>query len=133
MADDSIELDTISNVADFCDKQAREIEVEIERMGVALGIEWTDEVQVLELAREALEHAQEDVALYEHDRSNFQLKAKLTLFALANMMMTLMARSADKGIHTHGGLAWKAFSRALMKEHGITIVTSDSQYDASDE
>ena len=74
---------------------------------------------MIELARESLDHVQEDVGLYEHDRNDYRLKSKVTLFALANMMLTLMARSADKGIHTHGGLAWKAFSRALMNERGI--------------
>ena len=52
-------LDGMSNVADYCSARARKLEVEIERMGIALGIDWNDEMQVHALAREALEHAQE--------------------------------------------------------------------------
>lgn len=122
MADESIELDVVDDVAGYCATQAREIETEIERMGVVLGIDWSDENQVRTLAKEALEHAQQDAAEYEKHIDDYQLKAKITLFALADMMMHLMARSADKGIHTHGGLAWKAFSKALMKEKGIPIL-----------
>ena len=119
MANESIELDTVENAADFCDKQAKGIEAEIERMGVALGIDWNDEHQVRALAKESLEHAQEAVTEYEHEHSDYRLKAKVTLFGLAAMMMDIMAKSADQGIHTHGGLAWKSFSKALMRESGI--------------
>jgi hypothetical protein len=31
-------------------------------------------------------------------------------------MMQIMTDSADEGIHTHGGEAWKSFSKALMHE-----------------
>lgn len=57
---------------------------------------------------------QSDVSASQHHHEDHQLRAKITLFALANIMMELMAKSADKSIHTHGGAAWKAFSRALM-------------------
>ena len=33
-----------------------EIELEIERKGIVLGVDWSDEVQVRALAREALNH-----------------------------------------------------------------------------
>jgi hypothetical protein len=127
MTDNSIGLDTVPNAAEYSDKQAREIELEIERMGVVLDIDWSDETQVRELAKEALEHAQETLAAYEHDHSDYRLKTKITLFALANLMLDIMAKSADKGIHTHGGVAWKAFSKALMKECGIPIKNSDEK------
>ena len=126
MADNSIALDTIDNVEAFCDVHAREIESEIERMGVVLEIDWSNESQVRDLARESLDHVQQVLADYEHDPSDYRQKAKITLFALANLMLDLMAKSADKGIHTHGGAAWKAFSRALMKERGIPIIDSNN-------
>lgn len=91
-------------------------------MGVVLGINWDNEVEVQSLAKEALEHAHEEMVAYEQEAHNdYQKKAKVTLYALAAMMMELMAESADMGIHTHGGQAWKAFSRALMKESGINF------------
>lgn len=43
------------------EEATRKIEHEIERMGVALGIDWSDEAQVRELAREALEHSQDRI------------------------------------------------------------------------
>jgi len=126
MTDESIELDVIGNVEGFCSKQSKELELEIERCGVVLGIDWGDEIQVRALAHEALEHVQQDIEEYENRvNANYELKAKVTLFALADMMMQLMARSADKGIHTHGGPAWKSFSKALMKERGVDML-SDS-------
>ena len=126
MADGSIKLDSVANIADFCDNKAREIELEIECMGVALGIDWDNETQVQKLAKEALEHSQDAITLYEHDLDDYHQKAKVTLFGLAYLMMDLMAKSAAEGIHTHGGIAWKAFSKALMKESGMPMSSSDN-------
>lgn len=122
MAQEPIALESVTDAAGFCNSHAREIEQEIERMGVVLGINWNNEVEVQSLAKEALEHAHEEIVAYErHMDNNYQQKAKVTLYALAAMMMELMAESADIGIHTHGGQAWKAFSKALMKESGINF------------
>ncbi len=118
MANDLNALDGMSGVENYCSERASKLEVEIERMGIALGINWNDNFQVHQLAKEALEHAQEALEQYAHDRSNFQLRAKVELFGLAAMMMNLMKESAGKGIHTHGGTAWKALFRAMMEESG---------------
>jgi hypothetical protein len=126
MAEDLVTLDGVGDAADFCEEHSAEIEVEIERMGIALGIDWNDEFQVRQLAKEALEHAQEAMSLYTHDLNDYHQKAKVTLFGLAAMMMDIMAKSAGKGIHTHGGTAWKAFSRALMRESGMPIPAQDN-------
>ena len=116
MTENSIELDMVSDVAGFCDSHAQQIEHEIERMGVVLGVNWEDEVQVRGLAKEALGNLQQDISNLQHDHTDPSLKARVTLFGLANMMLSMMARSAGKGVHTHGGPAWKAFSRALRQE-----------------
>ncbi len=121
MAEDLVGLDNIADVEGFCEERSAELEAEIERMGIVLGIDWTDELQVRELARESLEHAQEAVSQYTHDLGDYRQRAKVTLFGLAAMMMGIMAKSAGKGIHTHGGVAWKAFSKALMIEHGMSL------------
>jgi excinuclease ABC subunit A len=44
-------------------------------------------------------------------------RARLELFGLAQLMLTVMRESADENIDTHGGPAWKAFARALWSEH----------------
>lgn len=95
------------------DQEAEGIERQIASMGVALGIDWSDEARVRELAREALEVHAGELVLQPGDR---QALAKANLFGLAGLMMKIMAESADHGIHTHGGTAWKAFGRALYLE-----------------
>ncbi len=119
MTNDLNALDGMSNAAEYCNVRAHQLEVEIERMGIALGINWNNEIQVQALAKEALEHAQEALAQYAHDHNDYHQKAKIELFGLAAMMMNLMAEGAGKGIDTHGGTAWKALSKALMKERGM--------------
>ena len=94
------------------------IDTQIERLGIALGIDWDDEVQVQALAREALYHSSEALAQFSQHPGDYHLKAKVELFGLVAMMMQIMKKSAEENIHTHGGAAWKSFSRALMREAG---------------
>ena len=93
-----------------------EIEHEIERKGVVLGIDWTDEVQVRALAREALGHLQEDLKTAAANPEDFRLRAKVDLFGLAGVMLKTMEESAGYGFESHGGPAWKAFAGALWAE-----------------
>ena len=97
---------------------AAEIETQITRLGIALGINWDDEAKVQELAKEALYHSKEALAQFSQHHDDYQLKAKIELFGLAALMMQIMTNSADEGVHTHGGAAWKSFSKALMREMG---------------
>lgn len=92
-------------------REAAEIEREIVRHGLVLGIDWNDETQVRALAREAL--ATHDA---DHAPDDPRRMAKLELFGLAQLMLTVMRQSADEGMHTHGGPAWKALARALWQE-----------------
>lgn len=97
-------------------RDTQEIELEIERRGIALGIDWQDEVQVRALAREALEHSAADAQLAAISPVNYRLLAKVDLFGLAGIMLKTMEESAREGIESHGGEAWKAFARALWAE-----------------
>ena len=92
------------------------IETEIERMGVALGIDWSDEVQVRALAREALDHSAECVRRAAIAPEDQLLGAKVVLFGLANLMLRTMEESAGVGVESHGGPVWKRFGRALWLE-----------------
>jgi len=94
-------------------REAEDIEREIVRRGLVLGIDWEDAAQVRTLAREAL--AARHVADTPED---LHARAKLELFGLAQLMLTVMRQSADDGMHTHGGAAWKALARALWQEAG---------------
>lgn len=97
-------------------REALDIEREIVRKGLVLGIDWADSVAVRQLAREALKcrNLPDDPGCRPTDP---QARAKLDLFGLAQLMMTVMRQSADEGQHTHGGPAWKALARALWQEN----------------
>ena len=97
-------------------REARQIDHEIERKGVILGIDWDDAVQVRELAREALDCK---LGAAHCEIGDPRDRTRVELFGLAQLMLTVMKESADEGIHTHGGAAWKAFARALWAEHEL--------------
>jgi len=96
-------------------RQAQELEREILRHGLVLGIDWDDEAQVHQLAREAIE-CRMDPEHPECTSKDPRTRARIELFGLAQLMLTVMAESAEQGIHTHGGPVWKAFGRALYEE-----------------
>ena len=97
-------------------KGTTEIELEIERKGIALGIDWADDGQVRALAREALDHLADDVKRAAAHPEDHRLMAKVDLFGLAALMLRTMEESAGVGVESHGGLAWKAFAKALWTE-----------------
>ena len=97
-------------------RDTAEIEAEIVRKGIVLGIDWSDQGVVRALAREALDHLAEDVRIAASGPTDYQLLAKVDLFGLAGIMLKTMAKSAGQGIESHGGPAWKAFAQALWAE-----------------
>jgi len=98
-------------------REAEEIEREIMRKGIVLGIDWENEVQVRALAREALGF---DVhgGVQQRRSGDVTALAKFELFGLAQLMLTIMRQSAEEGMLTHGGSVWKVFARALWLESG---------------
>ena len=97
-------------------EEVREIEQEIERKGIILGIDWNDDVQVYALAREALDFRCGELHLPTSGPVDYRLMAKLDLFGLAGIMLKTMEESANMGFESHGGPAWKALSKALWAE-----------------
>jgi hypothetical protein len=95
-------------------REAAQIEHEIETKGVILGIDWNNETQVRELARQALDCKLGNVDCEPDEPLD---RARLELFGLAQLMLTVMKESANEDIDTHGGPAWKSFARALWAEH----------------
>lgn len=94
--------------------EAASIEIELQRKGISLGIDWTDEAQVRELARAAL------ACKPGASHCNFDdpiEAARFELFGLAQLMLRVMQESAGEHILTHGGPTWKAFAHALWAEH----------------
>lgn len=99
-------------------QDTRDIELEIERRGVALGIDWHNEEQVRALAREALTYPASEITMLA-DKPDYTKLAKLELFGLAGLMLRTMQESAETGFESHGGDAWKAFARALWAEAAL--------------
>jgi len=97
-------------------EEARRIEQEIARHGVILGIDWDDSQAVRALVREALACRIGGKVSRDGTPSG---RAKLELFGLAQLMLTVMTESAYENIETHGGPVWKAFGRALWIESGL--------------
>jgi hypothetical protein len=97
-------------------EETREIELEIERKGIVLGIDWTDDVQVRALAREALDQSAAEIRLAASGPVDRKLMAKVDLFGLAGIMLKTMEECAGVGFECHGGPAWKAFGKALWVE-----------------
>ena len=95
--------------------EAEQLEQEIARKGVVLGIDWTDAEQVRRLAREALDYhvAPGQPQDWPDDAA---AQARIELFALTQLMLAVMRQSAEDDILTHGGPVWKAFARALWAE-----------------
>jgi hypothetical protein len=89
------------------------IEREIERKGVILGIDWDHPAQVQELAHQAF-HCHTGAP--DCDVDDPVQRARVELFALAQLMLAVMAESAENGIESHGGALWKTFARALWRE-----------------
>ncbi len=102
----------VSGLEDFA-SAARDLEHELEVNGIALGVDWNDAGAVRVLAAESLRSRPGDVDALLHSQDP-AARAKGKIFALASLMLTLMARSATVGVHTHGGCAWKAFGQALF-------------------
>lgn len=97
-------------------REAAEIESEMERKGIVLGIDWNNKAELRALAREALDHLADDVKRAAASPTDYRLLAKIDLFGLAGMMLKTMEESASVGMETHGGPAWKAFAQALWEE-----------------
>lgn len=95
-------------------REAQNIEHEILTKGVILGIDWNDEVQLRDIARQALDCHLGTLDCEPDDPTD---RARIELFGLIQLMLTVMKESADDQIHTHGGPLWKSLARALWAEH----------------
>ena len=95
------------------EQQAREIEREIIRNGIALGIDWDDPVEVRLLAQEALACSPSKLDCNPDD---LQQRTRYELFGLIHLMLQVMTESAGEGVETHGGSVWKTLACALWSE-----------------
>ncbi|GAB1461497.1 MAG: hypothetical protein JNL37_11845 [Thauera sp.] len=101
-------------------RTADELEREILKRGIAIGVDWDDPSRMRDLARRALSCT--PACMMKLLRSPVR-QDKLTgeLFALSELMLQNMRESAEIGFETHGGPAWKAFGRALNEEYDAGV------------
>lgn len=92
--------------------EASQLELEIERKGIILGIDWSDAAVVDTLAREALDFKP---GAHPFDATDPKRRVRQELYFLANLMLKVMAESAEEKVLSHGGAAWKAFGGALWR------------------
>jgi hypothetical protein len=97
-------------------REAEQIERGIVTKGAILGIDWNDAAQVRELACQALDCKLGAVDCEPDEPLD---RARLELFGLAQLMLTVMKESAELDIDTHGGPTWKVFARALWAEYDL--------------
>lgn len=97
-------------------RDSREIEREIERKCIVLGIDWRDEVQVRALVQEALKHSTDEARLAAKSPVDRKLLAKVGLFGLVWLMLKILEKSARLGIEIRGGEVWNSFVRSLWAE-----------------
>ncbi len=97
-------------------RTADELEREIVKRGIAIGLDWQDSARLRALAQQALSCT--PGCMMKLLTSPIR-QEKLTgeLFALSELMLVNMRQSAEIGVHTHGGPAWKAFGRALYEAY----------------
>ena len=93
---------------------ANNIEKELERYAIAINFNWEDKIQAKMLAIE-FKKFDKETALHYISSQDRNLISKANFFGLANMMLELMASSANNGYEVHGGNVWKSFARELYK------------------
>lgn len=100
-------------------REAAELEREIVRRGLILGIDWGDDAAVRLLAREALACRLGEGRPGCDPETDPRSLAKIELFGLAQLMLRVMEEGAQNGMAIHGGPVWKTFGRALWGEYEV--------------
>lgn len=96
-------------------KEAAQLEGEIARNGIILGVDWKNDVQVRTVAKRALT-AHVDTLELDYPAASPKGMATLELVGLSQLMLRVMKESADEAVINLGGEIWKALGRALWDE-----------------
>ena len=112
-------------------REAAELEREIVRRGLILGIDWDDEAAVRLLAREALACRLAEGRPGCDPETDPRALAKIELFGLAQLMLKVMEEGAESGLEIHGGTVWKEFGRALWHERRSEETAADAAGEAT--
>jgi hypothetical protein len=94
--------------------EVSQIETELRRYMMALGLDWHDEAAMSQLASECKAFCPSDAqAAYTSHDSKLINKAKF--FGLVSTMMRTMESAARENRDVHGGEVWKAFGKHLYR------------------
>jgi hypothetical protein len=106
-----IKLSQIENHYD----EVSNIETELRRHMIALGLDWQNEVSMMQLAVEckAFKSSHAQAAFASHDRVQ---KTKAEIFALASLMLRTMENAAGENREVHAGEVWKSFGKHLYED-----------------
>lgn len=96
-------------------EQAKMISREIEKELIALNIDWRDEVQLRQLAHEALT-IKGNATLLGHVNDPREKALHVSLYGMIALMLRTMTESAGYGYEVHGSDSWKALAKALWQE-----------------
>lgn len=101
----------MSQIENHWDEVAQ-IETELQRKMIALGLDWHDTSAMQQLASECKVFGPANAqAAYASEDQNLRTKAEL--FSLASLMMQAMENATLEGRDVHGGEVWKSFGRHL--------------------
>lgn len=101
----------------YYQKETSELSKEIERKLVMVGLDWSDEGLMRDLAREVLSGSVR-MGMGENE-TNREKAARVELFGLIGLMNKVMCEAAEHGTVVHGSDAWKAIAKALWAERAI--------------
>ena len=90
--------------------EVSQIETELKRRMIALGLDWHSEAVMMQLASECkvFGPGNAQAAYASHDQ---RLITKAELFGLVSVMLRTMESAAREGRDVHGGEVWKAIGR----------------------
>lgn len=92
--------------------EVSQIETELMREMIALGLDWHDDAAMRKLALECKAFGPADAdAAYASNDSKRITRAKL--FALVSLMLRTMESAALENRDVHGGEVWKSFGKHL--------------------
>lgn len=94
------------------------IETQLMRHMIALGLDWHNEAEMKKLAEEckAFGPSHASAAYASHDRVQ---KTKAELFVLASLMLKTMENAAAHNRFVHAGEVWKAFGKHLYDDYPL--------------
>ena len=92
--------------------EVEQIEIEIRRRLIALGLNWHDAAAMSQLANECKAFGPAD-AQSAYASNDQRLITKAQLFGLVSMMIRTMESAARDNRDVHGGEVWKALGKHL--------------------